>query len=150
MSGGGGHPASAFQVRTGVDLAAVEAVRRSVTDFGDAYLKRVFTPTEIQQASDGADPSPARLAARFAAKEAAIKALDWCDAPRVWTEFEVRCEAHGAPRILLHGTAAERARRLGVCSRSVSLSHEGELALACVTLLCGPSPFAISQRKTST
>ena len=73
-------PAPGNLVAVGIDLASVSQVRRSLRDFGDRYLHRVYTPTEIADCCASHDPAPG-LAARFAAKEATIKALMVEDRP---------------------------------------------------------------------
>jgi holo-[acyl-carrier protein] synthase len=116
----------------GVDLAEVQRVRRSVERFGDRFLERVFTPAELAYAGDG----PRRdehLAARFAAKEAVLKALGMGWAQGVgWTDIEVAREASGRPVLVLHGKAREVAVALGVRRWHVSLTHTGTMAMASV------------------
>jgi len=114
----------------GVDLVQVSRVRESIATFGDKYLRRVYTEGEIAYATAG-DPeaTPSRLAARFAAKEATIKALDLSEAGVGWREIEVVRSPSGAPSLLLHGAA--RAAQ-GDRDLEVSLSHEGDYATAVV------------------
>ena len=119
----------------GVDLVDVDAIARSVADFGARFLDRFFTPSE-QAACRRADgqPDPARLATRFAAKEAAIKALGLSEAGIGWTTLEVAGGGASAPRLVLHGPAVDAARalRLDPGALALSLSHEGGLACAMV------------------
>lgn len=126
-----------WRVRNGIDLVSVGEVADSVSTWGDRYLKRVFTSAEIQ-ASESAEPGTTlqRLAARFAAKEAAMKALAWPGTAVAWTDFEVIRGPFGVPDLHLHGPAARRAGELGVRSCALSLSHDGDRAVAAVTLLC--------------
>lgn len=126
-----------WQVRNGIDLVSVTEVAHSVGHWGDRYLKKVFTPAEIQ-ASLATDEGSRhqRLAARFAAKEAAMKALAWPGVAVAWTDFEVVRGPFGVPDLRLHGPAARRAGELGVRSCALSLSHDGDRAIAAVTLLC--------------
>lgn len=114
----------------GVDLVQVSRVRESIATFGDKYLRRVFTEGEIAYAHAG-DPelAPSRLAARFAAKEATIKALDLAEAGVGWRDIEVVRSSSGAPQLVLHGAARAAASDR---SLSVSLSHEGDYATAVV------------------
>lgn len=134
---GGSRRDSPWQVRNGIDLVSVGDVAASVALWGDRYLKRVFTSAEIQ-ASRATDPGSLhqRLAARFAAKEAAMKALAWPGTGVAWTDFEVARGPFGVPDLHLHGPAARRAGELGVRSCALSLSHDGDRAMAVVTLLC--------------
>jgi holo-[acyl-carrier protein] synthase len=111
----------------GIDLTEVDDVRDSISRFGDRYLERVYTASE--RADCGTDPR--RLAARFAAKEAAMKAL--APADRLpWHSISVVRDAAGRPSLALSGEAAELASRLGVSGISVSLTHERSVAAAIV------------------
>ncbi len=112
-------------METGVDIIEIRRIEEAVSRYGDRFLDRVYTPMEIQQCRGKVES----LAARFAAKEAAFKALGL----RVsWREVEVQRERSGKPRLLLHGRAAEVAGRLGLKSWSVSLSHSRGDAVAIV------------------
>lgn len=137
VRGVGGRRDGAWQVRNGIDLVSVDEVADSVAQWGDRYLKRVFTPAEIQVCL-AMDPCSAhqRLAARFAAKEAAMKALAWPGTGLAWTDLEVVRGPFGVPDLQLHGPAARRAGELGVRSCALSLTHDGNRAVAVVTLLC--------------
>ncbi|GAA1077812.1 holo-ACP synthase [Tsukamurella spumae] len=105
--------------RVGIDLAAVADIEDSLASFGTRFTDRVFTPAEVADCAG----DPRRLAARWAAKEAVIKALrlgpDDAAPPR---EIEVVGGAHG-PEVRLHGGLAERARRAGWHRVEVSLTH---------------------------
>lgn len=125
----GTHPGNFVAV--GVDLASVPLVRRSVRDFGDRYLRRIFTLSELTDCYVSEDPAP-RLAARFAAKEATIKALTVDGAHPPWTSIEVRRHPTGWCEMHLTGEAARLARERGIDRLAVSLSHEGEMAAAVV------------------
>lgn len=118
-------------VGVGVDLTSTAAVRQAIDDFGETYLYRVFTPGELEECRADADPVP-RLAARFAAKEAAFKALGIDDVRPAWTSIEVRREPAGWCRLAVSGKAAGIARERGIADLLVSLTHEDELAAAVV------------------
>jgi holo-[acyl-carrier protein] synthase len=120
-------------MRVGTDLVVVADVRASVARFARRYLERVYTPGELRDCSlaDGGHDAE-RLAARFAAKEAALKALRAGDAAIPWTAVEVARDADGAPRLQLSGAAAAIADRDGVGELAVSLAHDGGLATAVV------------------
>jgi holo-[acyl-carrier protein] synthase len=124
-------------VSAGIDLTSVSQVRQSLRDFGDRYLHRVFTPTEIADCCSSHDPAP-HLAARFAAKEATIKALMVEDAHPHWTSIEVRRHPSGWCGIRLSDRAAQLAQAKGIGKFAVSLSHEGDLAAAIVVATTGP------------
>jgi holo-[acyl-carrier protein] synthase len=124
-------------VSAGIDLTSVAQVRQSLRDFGDRYLHRVFTPTEIADCCASHDPAP-HLAARFAAKEATIKALMVEDAHPHWTSIEVRRHPSGWCDIRLSDRAVQLAQAKGIGRFAVSLSHEGDLAAAIVVATTGP------------
>jgi holo-[acyl-carrier protein] synthase len=112
----------------GIDLVDVTGVREALDAHGDAYLRRVYTPAEVADAAG----DPQRLAARFAAKEATLKALRAGDRAIPLTSIEVRRLDDGAPELRLRGAAAALATATGVVALSVSLTHEGESAAAVV------------------
>ena len=121
-------------VGTGIDIAEVARIRRSIERFGDRFVQRVYTPGEINYCDSKANRAE-RYAARFAAKEAAMKALGtgWNHGVR-WRDCEVMRLPGGRPTITFHGTAAEVAARLGVKHAALSLSHTAEQAIAQVIL----------------
>jgi holo-[acyl-carrier protein] synthase len=121
-------------VGTGIDIAEVPRIRHSIERFGDRFLKRIFTEGEIRYCDSKANRVE-RYAARFAAKEAAMKALGtgWNHGVR-WRDCEVARLPGGRPTIQFHGRAAEFAAKLGVRNASVSLSHTKEQAIAQVIL----------------
>ncbi|MCS7041416.1 MAG: holo-[acyl-carrier-protein] synthase [Bryobacteraceae bacterium] len=119
---------------TGIDLAEVDRIREAVEKYGRRFLERVFTPAEIAYVERKANRYE-RYAARFAAKEAGMKALGtgWRRGVR-WQDFEVRNQASGRPALVLHGMAAEFARQLGVERIHLSLTHTASMAQAFVVL----------------
>lgn len=121
-------------VGTGVDLAEVDRIRESVERFGEKFLKRIYTGSEIAYVERKANKYE-RYAARFAAKEAGMKAIGtgWRRGVR-WQDFEVINLPSGRPTLKLHGVAAEFASRLGVKSIHLSLTHTAQLGLAYVIL----------------
>ena len=121
-------------VGTGIDIAEVPRIAASIERFGGRFLRRVFTAGEIRYCESKANRAE-RYAARFAAKEAAMKALGtgWNRGVR-WRDIEVTREPGGRPTILLHGQAAEFAAKLGAVYVSLSLSHTAEQAIAQVIL----------------
>ena len=118
-------------LRTGIDLIEVARIERAIQRHGARFLQRVFTPAELAQAGD----SPASLAARFAAKEAAAKALGTGIGVVGWLEIEVLREHDQPPILRLSGAAARRAAELGLTEWAISLSHSHELAIASVVAL---------------
>ena len=119
-------------IGTGVDLAEVPRIRASIERFGDKFVQRIYTSGEIAYVSRKANKYE-RFAARFAAKEAGMKALGtgWRRGVR-WQDFEVANEPGGRPVLHLHGVARAYADRLGVKQISLSLTHTAEYGLAYV------------------
>ena len=110
----------------GVDIVEIERISKAVALRGEAFLERVYTPAELSCYRHRI-PS---LAARFAAKEAAIKALGG-QGLRL-TEIEVLSDPSGKPRIILYGKALAKAEMLGLSTLEISLSHARDYAVACV------------------
>jgi holo-[acyl-carrier protein] synthase len=121
-------------VGTGVDISEVDRIGAAVKRFGDRFLKRVFTPAELRYCM--AKPNAAeRLAARFAAKEAGMKAIGTGLRHGVtWQDVEVVRMPGQRPMLEFHGKAAEFALRLGCKRTHLSLSHTKEQAIAYVIL----------------
>jgi holo-[acyl-carrier protein] synthase len=116
------------RLATGIDLIEVQRIQEAIERHGARFLERIYTPEELVEAAN----SPASLAARFAAKEAAAKALG-CGLGAVgWQDIEILRGPTGKPGIILHGSAAHRAAEQGLESWSVSLSHTREHAVAVV------------------
>jgi holo-[acyl-carrier protein] synthase len=118
----------------GIDLVMVSRVEASLSRFGERFLRRIFTDREIAYATAAPGMTAERLAARFAAKEAALKAigLDTAHAGIGWREIEVLREDSGKCRLILHGAARAAADDAGVAELSVSLTHEGDYSAAVV------------------
>jgi holo-[acyl-carrier protein] synthase len=121
-------------VGTGVDLAEVPRIRASVERYGRRFVERVFTAAEIAYVERKANKFE-RYAARFAAKEAGMKAIGtgWRRGV-TWQDFEVANLPSGKPTLRLHGVAAEVAAGLKVRNISLSITHTAETALAHVIL----------------
>jgi holo-[acyl-carrier protein] synthase len=121
-------------IGTGIDIAEVARIRQSIERFGDRFLKRIYTHGEIRYCDSKANREE-RYAARFAAKEAAMKALGtgWSHGVR-WRDCEVSRLPGARPTIAFHGKAAVIAARLGVKNAALSISHTPEQAIAQVIL----------------
>lgn len=119
---------------TGIDLAEVERIRQSIERYGDRFLKRIYTPGEIAYVERKANRFE-RYAARFAAKEAGMKAIGtgWRRGV-TWHDFEVANLPTGRPTLKLHGVAAQVAGQMGVKRVSLSLTHTSENGMAFVVL----------------
>jgi holo-[acyl-carrier protein] synthase len=121
-------------VGTGVDVTEVARIKAAVERFGDRFLKRVFTPAEVRYCLAKANPAE-RLAARFAAKEAGMKAIGTGLRNGVtWQDVEVLRRPGGRPMLRFSGKAAEIAAQLGCERAHLSLSHTAEQAIAFVIL----------------
>jgi len=121
-------PDAAGPIEVGVDAIEIERIKDALERFGDRFLKRVYTQREAERYRH----RPAELAARFAAKEAVMKALGTGIRGVRWRDIEVVSNRRGKPIIVLHGTAAERSRRLGFKHFAVSLTHSRTESIAMV------------------
>ena len=121
-------------VGTGVDLCEVGRIESAIARHGRRFIERVYTAGEIAYAERKANRYE-RYAARFAAKEAGMKALGtgWRGGLG-WHDLEVTNLASGRPTLRLHGKAAEIAEKLGVRAVSLSITHTSEQAMAVVIL----------------
>ena len=118
----------------GTDLVEVPRISKNIAMFGTKFTNRLYTEGERAYSEEKAN-SAERYAARFAAKEAGMKALGtgWsCGV--TWTQLEVINDADGKPSLVLHDAAAEAAVKLGVRKVWISLTHTAELASAIVIL----------------
>jgi holo-[acyl-carrier protein] synthase len=121
-------------VGTGIDIAEVPRVAEAIERYGQRFLQRIFTEGEIRYCESKANRVE-RYAARFAAKEAGMKALGtgWNHGVR-WRDIEVRRQPGGRPTLEFHGKAGEFATNMGVTNIALSLTHTVEEAMAQVIL----------------
>jgi len=117
-------------VGTGVDIMETSRVEEALQKYGERFFKRVWTPAEIAYCQKFRNQTE-RLAARFAAKEAAFKALGtgWREGVR-WVDVEITHLSSGKPELILRGQAEEIARQMGVVRTAVSISHAGRFVVA--------------------
>jgi holo-[acyl-carrier protein] synthase len=115
----------------GIDLCPISRMARMLGRYGEHLERRLFTEGERAHAHARGNPAE-HFAARFAAKEAALKALGVPSGLR-WHELEIIASGR-APSLRFSGAAAAAAARLGVRNTHVSLSHAGDSALAVVVL----------------
>ena len=117
-------------VGLGLDVAEVDRIEAAITRHGAPLIERLFTPAEAAYCERHANRFE-RYAARFAVKEAAMKALGtgWRHGVR-WRDIEVTRDPNGKPGLRLEGVARELAERLGARNITVSITHSGNLALA--------------------
>ena len=113
---------------TGVDIIEINRIAAVLERYGERFLRRIYTPGELGYCRG----RPSKLASRFAAKEATMKALGTGVRGVSWKDIEVARAPSGAPSILLHGRAKSRAERLGVVEISVSMSDSQDNAVAFV------------------
>ena len=121
-------------VGTGIDLAEVDRIQAAIERFGQRFIERIYTPAEIAYVERKANRFE-RYAARFAAKEAGMKAIGtgWRHGVR-WQDFEVLNLPSGRPTLKLHGVAREFAEALGVRDIWLSLTHTAQHGMAFVIL----------------
>lgn len=115
-------------MRVGIDLAEVARIAKLGERFGERFLRRVYTDSELADCAG----RPASLAARWAAKEATAKALGTGIGQIAWHHLEVVRDKNGRPELRLHGPALALARSLGLTEFALSLSHTDEIAIAIV------------------
>ena len=115
-------------LKTGIDILEIPRLQAALDRHGERFLKRVFTEREVLECRGRADA----LAVRFAAKEAASKALGVGIGPVSWRDIETLHKCSGEPYLVLHGTAKKIAEELGLAVWAVSLSHSNENAVAVV------------------
>ena len=132
-------------IRVGIDMVSVERMTESLQAFGDRFLRRIFTAQEIHYAQAAPLLSAERLAARFAAKESAMKALRLTDIGPCWKELEVQREPGGACSLVVHGAAKQTIEAAGVREVTLSLSHEGGFAVAVVVARSEIAPSSSSE-----
>ncbi len=121
-------------VGTGIDIAETQRIEQALERHGDRFSRKIFTPSEIAYCERFKNKAE-RYAARFAAKEAAFKALGtgWANGIR-WLDVEISHQASGKPELQLSGRARELANQLGVTRAVVSISHANRYVVAQVIL----------------
>ena len=136
-------------VAIGLDVVFVSRIEESLQSFGERFEDRMFTPAEIAYARSAAGQRAERLAARFAAKEAVIKALSLSETGLAWRDIEVVRKDDGSCAIALHGAAAAALAKLGADRVLVSLSHDGDYAAAVVAVLSDKQRSGCDEKFTS-
>uniref|UniRef100_A0A455T3S0 Holo-[acyl-carrier-protein] synthase n=1 Tax=Thermogemmatispora argillosa TaxID=2045280 RepID=A0A455T3S0_9CHLR len=132
-------PPQGVNVAVGIDIIEVARVARAYARHGERFLQRVFTDAEVLQCrgrralsgvSPLPEPKPARLAGRFAAKEAISKALGTGLRGVAWREMEIIQLRSGRPSVRLYGRARQRAEELGLSALDVSIADLQGVAIA--------------------
>ena len=111
----------------GVDIVEIPRIEKVIKRWGNTFRERIFTPAELKLYNNA--PS---LAARFAAKEAVLKALGACDKGISWQEIEILTERNGKPVVNLTGKAKLEAEESAISRMNISLSHSENYAVAFV------------------
>jgi holo-[acyl-carrier protein] synthase len=125
-----------MEMALGIDLILISRVRKVLSRHPERFLRRVFTPEEVAFCRGRTH----ELAARFAAKEAVMKALGTGARGLAWREIEILPNRRGKPLVYLHGQAKERGETIGLHGIDVSLTHEGDLAIAAVVGMASDAP----------
>lgn len=115
---------------TGIDIVEVHRIDQALRRHGDRFLHRVFTPGEIAYCSTSDSHRSQRLAARFAAKEATLKAFGLGLRDVKWTDIEVVRDPLGKPALNLSGRLKQLAEERGIARLHLSLSHSKDYAIA--------------------
>ncbi len=132
-------------MRLGTDLVWIPEIERSILQFGDRYLRRMFSEQELQDCHSAQQPNYASLAARVAAKEATMKILGLSkDTALPWNAIEVVRRTNGSPGLRLYREAQTLAQFAGLDDYVLSLSHEHEYAIATVI-----ATSTVSEQKTT-
>jgi holo-[acyl-carrier protein] synthase len=114
---------------TGIDIIEIARIKKAVARWGESFLRRVYTDSELKLYRE----KPASLAARFACKEAVMKLLGTGRRGINWREIETLSHPSGKPLLNLYGNAQSKASELGIEEIAVSLSHSKEYAIASVS-----------------
>ena len=112
----------------GVDLVEIARIERAIVRWGESFLQRVYTELELKSYHK----KPSSLAARFAGKEAIIKAFVTQSKGIGWRDIEILADPNGKPLVHLYGKAQNQANSLGLNKLAISLSHSKEYAIAFV------------------
>ena len=120
-------------IGTGVDIVKNKRIERLINKYGEHFLKKVYTEIEIEYCQAKKNSSSS-FAARFAAKEAVLKALGTGMRNNSWQEIEIVNNKLGKPEVKLTGNTALRAEKLNVESIFLSISHEKEYSVAQIIL----------------
>lgn len=120
-----------MKLATGIDLLEISRLQDALETHGERFLQRVFTPRELELNGKKIES----LAGRFAAKEAVAKALGCGIGDVSWKEIEILRMESGAPELLLHGAAEQKAREQALVHWSLSLSHSQSHAVAVAVAL---------------
>ncbi len=126
-----------MEMAVGIDVIVISRVAKVLRRHPERFLSRIFTPEEVAFCRGRVH----ELAARFAAKEAVMKALGTGARGLAWREIEVLPNRRGKPLVYLHGEAKKRGETIGLRGVDISLTHEGDLAIAAVVGMADAAPL---------
>jgi holo-[acyl-carrier protein] synthase len=132
-----------MELAVGIDVIVISRVKKVLEKHPERFLRRVFTREEVAYCRGRVH----ELAARFAAKEAVMKALGTGARGLAWREIEILPNRRGKPLVYLHGFAAQRGVKIGLQGIDVSLTHEGDLAIASVVAMAAEDPISRSEQR---
>jgi holo-[acyl-carrier protein] synthase len=115
-------------IAVGVDIIEIDRIEEATLSWQGSFLKRIYTEAELESSGN----KPSSLAARFAAKEAVMKALGTGARGLGWKDIEVLSNSDGAPFVRLHGRAYDKAKEIGMSQFAISMSHSKHYAIAMV------------------
>lgn len=121
----------------GTDIISVERIKNSINELGDTFVKRIYTDEEIAYCESRRMSRFQSYAARFAAKEAAYKAVSPEDASMIsWHDAEVKNKENGKPTVVFHGKLNEVLKNRGITTENIdlSLSHDESYAVATIVI----------------
>lgn len=116
------------QTQIGIDIIEISRIKQAISRWGERFLLRLYTDAEIDLCQGRVES----LAARFAGKEAAIKALSVEGAMIRWRDIEILSDSSRKPLVFLYRQAKKRAQEQGFSRLAISLSHSGDYAIAVV------------------
>jgi len=122
-----GTSAQTSRTAIGVDIIEIGRINRAISRWHDSFISRIYTQAELE----GPHSIPS-LAARFAAKEAVMKALGTGIRGVGWRDIEILTNGDGAPVIRLYGRALQRSTEIGIAQFDISMSHSRKYAIAFV------------------
>jgi holo-[acyl-carrier protein] synthase len=132
-----------MEYAVGIDVIEIDRVKRVLARHPERFLSRVYTPEEVAYCRGRVS----ELAARFAAKEAVMKALGTGARGLAWREIEILPNQRGKPLVYLHGLARERAQRIGLRGVDISLTHSRDLAIAAVVGAADDAPAGRDEQR---
>ncbi|MDI6783149.1 MAG: holo-ACP synthase [bacterium] len=133
-------------IGVGIDIISTERIKNALNRYGDRFIKRIYCPGEIEYCGSRKEPH-LHYAARFAAKEALVKALGTGFRFGIkHTEIETKLNELGKPELTLHNTTFAISRQKGITRLSISLSHNDEQATAIVIAETNPPAQSPSLR----